>query len=255
MSAESVAADSLATRRFYDRISRAYDFIADGSEHAIRDRALRQLALAPGERVLEVGFGTGHGLVAMATGVGGSGQVCGIDISGGMVSVARRRLAWQRQQHRVSLLQADARALCFRSGAFDAVFFSFALELFGTAIPFVLKEAHRVVREGGRIGVVGLAESDNPGPVSDLYVWLHRHLPHLIDCMPTDIARAVANAGFELASAETTTMWMLPVAVVVGTKPVTTDGSVVRRGASLSRHRGGRLTARAPVSLRRDPVR
>jgi demethylmenaquinone methyltransferase/2-methoxy-6-polyprenyl-1,4-benzoquinol methylase len=240
MSAESVAADSLATRRFYDRISRAYDLIADASEHAIRDRALSRLALAPGERVLEVGFGTGHGLIAMTASVGASGSVYGIDISGGMVSVARRRLAWQRQQRRPSLLQADARALCFRSGAFDAVFFSFTLELFGTAIPFVLREAHRVVREGGRIGVVGLAESDNPSPISDVYMWLHRHLPHLIDCEPTDIARAIANAGFEVASVETTTMWTLPVAVVVGTKPVTKDGSGLRRGAGLVRHRGVR---------------
>jgi demethylmenaquinone methyltransferase/2-methoxy-6-polyprenyl-1,4-benzoquinol methylase len=217
MSAESVAADSLTTRRFYDRISRAYDFIADASEHAIRERALSALALAPGERVLEVGFGTGHGLISMAEAVGASGSVCGIDISGGMVSVARRRLVLQGQQ-RVSLLQADARSLCFRSDTFDAVFLSFTLELFGPAIPFVLRDARRVLRGGGRIGVVGLAESVNPGPISDLYLWLHRHLPHLIDCTPTNIGRAITNAGFELESVETTTMWTLPVALVVGRK-------------------------------------
>jgi ubiquinone/menaquinone biosynthesis C-methylase UbiE len=218
MSAQPVAADSLATRRFYDRISRAYDFIADASEHAIRARGLSTLALAPGEQVLDVGFGTGHALVAMAESVGTSGCVCGVDISGGMLSVARRRLTLQRQ-HRVLLVQGDARTLCFRSGAFDAVFFSFTLELFGAAIPFVLREAHRVLRTGGRIGVVGLAESDSAGKISDLYLWLHRHLPHLIDCTPTNIARAITNAGFALTSAETTTMWTLPVAVVVGHKP------------------------------------
>ena len=217
MSSESIAIDSLATRRFYDRISRAYDFIADASEHAIREQALSALALTPGERVLDVGFGTGHALTAMAERVGPSGCVCGIDISGGMVSVARRRLLLQRQR-RVQLVQADARSLCLRRDTFDAVFFSFTLELFGAAIPFVLREAQRVLRGGGRIGVVGLAESADAGPITDLYVWLHRHLPHLIDCTPTDFGRAITNAGFKLGSVETTTMWTLPVAVVVGHK-------------------------------------
>jgi demethylmenaquinone methyltransferase/2-methoxy-6-polyprenyl-1,4-benzoquinol methylase len=217
MGAESLATDTRVTRRFYDRISRAYDFIADASEHAIRERALGALALTRGERVLEVGFGTGHALTAMAESVGPPGCVCGIDISGGMVSVARRRLMLQGQ-HRVSLVQADARSLCFRSDTFDAVFFSFTLELFGAAIPFVMREAQRVLRGGGRIGVVGLTESADAGPIADLYVWLHRHLPHLIDCTPTDLGRAITNAGFELESVETTTMWTLPVGVVVGRK-------------------------------------
>jgi ubiquinone/menaquinone biosynthesis C-methylase UbiE len=217
MSAESLAADTLVTRRFYDRISRVYDLLADASEHAIRERALKALALSPGERVLEIGFGTGHGLAAMAASVGASGRVCGIDISAGMVSVARRRLAFYSQP-RVLLVQGDARLLCFRPHAFDVVFCSFTLELFGPAIPFVLREAQRALRPGGRVGIVGLAQSRDAGPVASLYVWLHRHLPHLIDCTPIDIERALTNAGFELGAAETTTMWTLPVAIAVGHK-------------------------------------
>ena len=48
MSAESVAADSLTTRRFYDRISRAYDFIADAT---VRGSALRKLTILDEHRI------------------------------------------------------------------------------------------------------------------------------------------------------------------------------------------------------------
>ena len=54
------------TRTFYNRISRAYDRIADASERACRDRGVEVIDAKPGERVLELGFGTGHGLVALA---------------------------------------------------------------------------------------------------------------------------------------------------------------------------------------------
>jgi demethylmenaquinone methyltransferase/2-methoxy-6-polyprenyl-1,4-benzoquinol methylase len=49
-----------ANRRFYDRISRAYDLIAEADEHKARETGERLLTLTPGERVLEIGFGTGN---------------------------------------------------------------------------------------------------------------------------------------------------------------------------------------------------
>jgi ubiquinone/menaquinone biosynthesis C-methylase UbiE len=80
------------TREFYDGISRAYDLIADSSEHAARDLGLRALGVSSGERVLEIGCGTGHALVSLAGEVGPTGQVHGIDVSSGMMAVARRRV-------------------------------------------------------------------------------------------------------------------------------------------------------------------
>src|SRR5436190_6783051 len=80
------------TRSVYDRISRRYDIIADSSEHASRELGIRSLGLSPGQRVLEIGYGTGHGLVSLATAVGKTGQVHGVDISTGMTAVARARI-------------------------------------------------------------------------------------------------------------------------------------------------------------------
>jgi demethylmenaquinone methyltransferase/2-methoxy-6-polyprenyl-1,4-benzoquinol methylase len=210
--------DSRAARRFYDRISRAYDFIADASEHAVRDCGIRMLRLSSGESVLEVGSGTGHGLVAIASLIGSRGRVYGIDVSAGMISVAADRVA-STPFVNVRFVQADARALSFRTDAFDAVFFSFTLELLGDAIPSALREARRVLRPTGRIGVVSLADSPESGPVTNLYQWMHRHFPRVVDCTPIDVSTALGDVGFDVERVFATTMWTLPVTAVVGRIP------------------------------------
>ena len=55
-----------SNRDFYDRISNAYDFIADSSEHQAREMGEKALALQAGERVLEIGYGTGNTILDLA---------------------------------------------------------------------------------------------------------------------------------------------------------------------------------------------
>jgi demethylmenaquinone methyltransferase/2-methoxy-6-polyprenyl-1,4-benzoquinol methylase len=75
-------------RTFYDRISRAYDFIADSGKHKAREAGGRLLRLISGECVLEIGFVTGNSIVNLATSVSPTGKVCGADVSPGMLAVA-----------------------------------------------------------------------------------------------------------------------------------------------------------------------
>ena len=205
------------TRGFYDRISRAYDLIADSSEHAVRDLGVRALEAANGQRVLEIGCGTGHGLVSLADEVGRAGQVHGIDLSSGMVTVARRRIQSAGLRH-VTLTIGDARALCFRSSVFDAVFMSFTLELFEGAILEVLAEVRRVLRVGGRVGVVSMSESRQTNAMIGLYQWLHRRWPHFIDCRPIDVVGVLQAAQFRARTAHVAAVWGLPVIVAIGVK-------------------------------------
>jgi ubiquinone/menaquinone biosynthesis C-methylase UbiE len=205
------------TRGFYDRISRAYDLIADSSEHAVRNLGVQALGVSQGQRVLEIGCGTGHGLVSLAHAVGHTSQVHGVDISWGMMAVARTRIRSAGVRN-VALTIGDARVLCFRSSVFDAVFMSFTLELFEGAIPNVLAEVRRVLRVGGRVGVVAMSDSGRTNAMIELYKWLHRRWPHFIDCGPIDVVGVLQEAHFHAHMARVTAIWGLPVKVAIGLK-------------------------------------
>jgi len=211
--------DTNPTKSFYDRISKAYDLIADSSEHTAREKGLELLAAAPGQKVLEIGFGTGHSAVALAKAVGAAGRVYGIDISEGMLAVARRHIAEEGVADRVELSLGDARQLAFADGHFDGVFTSFTLELFDDAdIPRVLAEVRRVLRPAGRLGVVAMSRVKNENVMTDIYVWLHRHFPHFVDCRPIDVAAWLKPAGFTIDRQEKMAIWSLPVAMAVASK-------------------------------------
>jgi demethylmenaquinone methyltransferase/2-methoxy-6-polyprenyl-1,4-benzoquinol methylase len=215
--------DVEAARCFYDRISSVYDALADSSEGACRERGWELLAPAAGEHALELGFGTGHGLVGLAQRVGGEGRVVGLDVSEGMAREARRRLEAEGLADRVELRVAAAPPLPFPDASFDIASLSFTLELFPEAtLPAILGELQRVLRRGGRLGVVAMAtplDGHKEGALSHTYRWLHRHFPHIVDCQPIDVERLIVGAGFELRARERMSIWTLPVAIVVGVRP------------------------------------
>lgn len=209
-----------SNRRFYDRIARAYDFIADTSERTVRQRGEELLALEPGERVLEIGFGTGNGVLELARLVGVKGHVAGIDISEGMAAVAERKVAEERIATPVDLRIGDARRMPFGDGVFDAAFTSFTLELFPAEdFAAVLGEIRRVLKPRGRLGVVSMTrvrKGEHESLMEQAYKWFHRHFPHIVDCRPIDPAAVLRTHGFEVTAEDRIEIWSLPVAAVVG---------------------------------------
>ncbi|MEZ6138360.1 MAG: methyltransferase domain-containing protein [Pirellulaceae bacterium] len=205
--------------QFYDRISHAYDLIADGGEHVARERGLKLLAAMPGESVLEIGFGTGHSLVALVEAVGESGSVSGVDISSGMRDVATKRLAKDGHDQQARLVVSETPPLPFDDGEFDAVSMSFTLELFPIEqIPAVLAECKRVLKPGGRLGVVSMAtvaDGDSASILERTYIWMHTHFPHIVDCQPIPLEKLVTDAGFTIVDQERIDLFTMPVAIVV----------------------------------------
>ncbi|MBE3066593.1 MAG: methyltransferase domain-containing protein [Chloroflexi bacterium] len=201
----------------YDRMSRFYDLFAGTSERRFTGIGLHMLAAQNGESVLEIGFGTGHSLVALTQAVGGSGKVTGIDISKGMLRVTQSRLKQSGFAEQVDLRLGDAAYLPFNAAGFDAVFASFTLELFDLPeIPVVLKECRRVLRPEGRIGVVALAKTD--GVAVRIYEWAHAKFPDFIDCRPIYVHKVIEAAGFQITEIVERSMWGLPVKIVIAHK-------------------------------------
>ena len=206
---------------FYDRISHAYDLISDAGEHKAREQGEQTLNVQSGENVLEIGFGTGNTLLHLAEAVGESGRVSGIDVSTGMLEVATRKVESKSLADRVDLSVGDARQLPYEDDSFDAVFASFTLELFSlNDIPAVLAEVARVLKPGGRLGVVSMAtvqEGEKASALEKTYVWMHQHFPHIVDCQPIDVVELVEGAGLQVQEKVEMTIWTMPVRCVVAT--------------------------------------
>ena len=200
----------------YDRMSRRYDLIAGSSERRYTEMGLELLDAQAGEQILEIGFGTGWSILNLAQSAGNSGHVYGIDISSGMYTIASRRIEEAGLSDRVTLNCSDAIQLPYEKDKFDAIFISFTLELFDTPeIPIMLNECLRVLRQGGRLGVVSLLKTEKPGFAERLYEWFHKRFPTYIDCRPIYVSQMLKDAGFNLLNEKSLRMWGLPVSVVL----------------------------------------
>jgi len=207
------------TKAFYNKIAKVYDLLAEKSEGPVRDAGLKKLAPKPGEQILEVGFGTGHCLVAIAGAVGQNGKAFGIDISEEMLKHTQLLAQQEHVADRVDLRCGDAAQLPFVDGSLDGVFMSFTLELFDTPeIPKVLAECKRVLRPGGRIVVIGMSKEGAHGVIFEMYEWSHRHFPNFVDCRPIFVRLSVEAAGFAVVEAEKMSMWV-PVEIVIAMRP------------------------------------
>lgn len=206
------------TRAYYNKISKVYDLLADHSEAPVRNAGLKKLAPQTGEKILEIGFGTGHVLCQLAEKVGSGGKVLGIDLSEEMLKLSEARLRQMNLAERVDLICGDATRMPYSDASVDAVFMSFTLELFPTdEIPVVLAECRRILREDGRAVVVGMSKTGGKKTMVKIYEWTHSHFPNYLDCRPIFVAESFKNAGFHIADTEIKSMWV-PVEIVLAQK-------------------------------------
>ncbi len=171
---------------YYEAITDAYDDWSSGIHRRLAARLVEVAGPLPGERLLDVGCGTGLVCLLASERVGSSGEVIGVDIARRLLGVAARRAP-----ARVRFLHVPAEALVFSDLTFDVV-------TMGDALPYLsdpsraLREAHRVLRRGARIAVSVLDRALTT-PAEDVFrallADLERRSPVMVPRPPGDRAR------------------------------------------------------------------
>ena len=129
----------------YDKLAKVYDLTFGPTLHPGRLQALERMDIQPGERVLEVGVGTGINLSLYPKNC----SVTGIDFSGSMLEKARERVS-RKGLRNIRLLQMDAGDLKFADDSFDIVYAPYLISVVPDPVK-VAREMRRVCRPGGRI--------------------------------------------------------------------------------------------------------
>ena len=203
----------------FSSVARRYDLMNDlmsGGMHRLwKDRFVNRVKPRAGEEILDMAGGTGDVAFRMAR---RGARVTVSDINADMLEVGKQRagaqgldLKWQVE---------NAEKLSFANDSFDAYTIVFGIRNV-TDIPAALKEAHRVLKRGGRFFCMEFSRSDWPG-FSEIYDrWADNVIPKLGKAVADDEAsyrylvesirrfprpdafrRMVSEAGFIRAAAE-----------------------------------------------------
>jgi phosphatidylethanolamine/phosphatidyl-N-methylethanolamine N-methyltransferase len=140
----------------YQKLAGVYDLTFGPTLHAGRVQALHRMRIAPGERLLEVGVGTGINAVLYPR----ECHVTGIDLSESMLEKARTRLD-RKGIHHINLLQMDAADLRFADDSFDIVYAPYVISVVPDPVR-VAREMVRVCRPGGRVVFLNHFRSESP---------------------------------------------------------------------------------------------
>ncbi len=145
-----------AVKAAYRRYARVYDMVFGAVLQPGRKAVLDALKLKPGDRVLEVGVGTGISLPLYPREV----RITGIDISREMLERARARVTRAKLTNVDALLEMDAEAMSFPDASFDKVVAMYVVSVVPRPAK-LLEELHRICRPDGEIFMVNHFQSEN----------------------------------------------------------------------------------------------
>jgi len=168
----------------------------------VNDRLVELAAVRAGNRVLDIATGSGEPALTAARAVGPSGRVVAVDMSPGMLAIARERIDAAGLKN-VDLVESDAESLRLDAHSFDAVVCRWGL-MFMPDLDGVVRAMHRALKPGGHFATAVWSVADKV-PMCGLARDAIRRITGIVpppNADPTRLAdssileRALAAAGF-----------------------------------------------------------
>jgi len=196
----------------YRKTAPVYDIWAWFTESRARRIALESAAIRNGETILEVAVGTGL-MFREILRRNPDGENYGIDLTDAMLAKAKRS-AVQVPARAVHLSVGDAYELAFAGGMFDLVVNNYMFDLLPEEdFPRVLSEFKRVLKPGGRLLLVNMAQAEGFG--EGLYAAIYRFKPEWIGgCRGVALADYVRKAGFDEVNRRRTSQMRFPSEII-----------------------------------------
>jgi len=157
------AVENAFVTKVYENIAWMYDFTFGPTLHAGRIQSIQRMGINAGDRVLEVGVGTGINASLYPPDC----VVTGIDLSEPMLEKARERVL-RKGLSNIRLLAMDAADLKFPDNSFDIVYAPYVISVVPDPVA-VVREMRRVCRPGGRMVILNHFRGTNR-----LGAWLDR---------------------------------------------------------------------------------
>ena len=179
----------------YHKIAKVYDLTFGPTLHPGRLQAILRMDIQSGERVLEVGVGTGINLSLYPRNC----SVTGIDFTASMLEIARERVERKGIQN-VRLLQMDAADMKIADNSFDIVYAPYVISVVPDPVK-VAQEMRRVCRPGGRIIVLNHFLSPN-SLLSRIERMISPFTIHIGFKADLDLPAFLAQAGLQPQSIE-----------------------------------------------------
>ncbi len=141
--------------RVYEKLAVVYDLIFGPTLHPGRVEALKKMNIQAGDRVLEVGVGTGINLPLYPS----TCSVVGVDLSLHMLEKARERV-FDKGLRNCRVLEMDAASMSFPDESFDIVYAPYLISVVPDPVK-VAQEMKRLCRPGGRVVILNHFKSSN----------------------------------------------------------------------------------------------